>query len=231
MNCVNHLETAATAFCRTCGKALCPECQVSAFGTVVCAEHTPAQAASDPRPYVPPMSSAQSEWGAQPPPPVSDVSPGLAFVLGLIPGVGAIYNAQYAKGLIHVLIIGLLISIMNSNAAGGLEPMFGILIPIFWIYMAFEAYHTAKKRQMRLPVDEFSSIVPLRGGGGFPAGPVILIAAGVVFLLLNLDVIRLYQVVRYWPVFLIVLGVYMLYGRIRQSEDSARAQREANNER
>jgi len=28
----------------------------------------------------------------------------------MIPGVGAVYNGQYAKGLVHVVIVGLLIS-------------------------------------------------------------------------------------------------------------------------
>ena len=46
---------------------------------------------------------------------ISDVSPGLAFVLGLIPGVGAIYNGQYAKGLVHVIIIGLIISMLSNG--------------------------------------------------------------------------------------------------------------------
>ena len=32
-----------------------------------------------------------------------DISPGLAFFLGWIPGVGAIYNGQYAKGLVHAV--------------------------------------------------------------------------------------------------------------------------------
>jgi len=34
----------------------------------------------------------------------ADVSPGLALFLGLIPGVGAIYNGQYAKGMVHAII-------------------------------------------------------------------------------------------------------------------------------
>ena len=49
-------------------------------------------------------------------PPVAPVnnSPGFAFVLGLIPGVGAIYNGQYLKGLVHAIIFGLLISLANA---------------------------------------------------------------------------------------------------------------------
>ena len=50
-------------------------------------------------------------------------------------------------------------------------------------------------------------------------GPILLIALGVIFLLETLDIVRLYQIVRYWPVFLIVLGCYMLYARMRGNDD------------
>ena len=95
--------------------------------------------------------------------PHQDASPGLAFVLGLIPGVGAIYNGQYAKGLVHVIIIGLTISILSNGAARGLEPLLSLLLAGFWFYMAFEAYHTARRRQLGQAVDEFSSLIPMRG--------------------------------------------------------------------
>ncbi len=94
------------------------------------------------------------------------------------------------------------------------HPLFGMLIAVWWFYMAFEAYHTAKKRQMGHPVDEFSSIVPLHRRRGFPAGPVILIAFGVVFLLNTMNLLPFDRIIRYWPVLLIVFGAYMLYERI-----------------
>jgi len=154
---------------------------------------------------------------APPPPgyaPNLSVSPGIAFLLGFIPGVGAIYNGQYAKGLIHVLILGILISVVSSGSANGMEPLLGITISAWFFYMAFEAYHTAKRRQMGEPVDEFSSLIPLRGGGRFPVAPVLFIATGVLFLLINFDLLRFRDVLRYWPVFLIALGVYLLYVRL-----------------
>ena len=211
-------ETPAVAYCRMCGKALAPADQRFSGGIVYCQDHVPV-VAQPPSPYTAPAAART---------PGSDVSPGLAFLLGLIPGVGAIYNAQYAKGLVHLVIFGLLISIVNSNAVDGLEPLFGVMIPGWFFYMAFEAYHTAKKRQMGLPVDEFSSIVPLRKTG-FPVAPVLLIAIGVLFLLSNLDIIRLAHMLRYWPVFLIALGVYMLYARI--SGEPAPPPTEASHER
>ncbi len=201
MNCVTHPGVAAVAFCRNCGKAMCEACRCESQGTVYCAEHCPPPEATAP---------VQTSTAA------ADTSPGLAFLLGLIPGVGAVYNGQYAKGLIHVVIFGLLISIVSSSAARHLEPLFGLLIAIWYFYMPFEAYHTAKKRQQGIAVDEFSSLVPLQQRtGGFPAGPVFLIGLGVLFLLMNLDVIRFAEVVRYWPVLLILLGVFMLIGRLK----------------
>jgi len=199
MNCFKHPDVAAVAFCRTCGRPLCPACQHPVQGTIVCEEHAP-------QPVVTPTPV---------PIPVSGTSPGLAFILGLIPGVGAIYNQQYAKGVVHVVIFGLLISMVSSGAVDGYEPLFGLLIAIWYFYMPFEAYHTASRRQSGQSVDEFSSLVPLKTRhNGLPVGPVVLIGMGVLFLLTNLGYLEFRHIVRYWPVILIVLGAYMLYCRL-----------------
>jgi TM2 domain-containing membrane protein YozV len=217
MNCANHPETPAIAYCRSCGKPLCEACRRSADGIIYCEEHAPMVAAP-PRPAAEP---SYSPYTAPAPPPVAPIpdagtSPGLAFLLGLIPGVGAIYNGQYVKGLVHVIVFGLLISIVsNGDAAGGMEPLFGMMIAVWVFYMAFEAYHTAKKRLIGQPVDEFSSLVSLRGRRSqFPVAPAVLIAVGLLFLLNNLEIIRMREVIRYWPIALIGLGVYMLYERV-----------------
>jgi Domain of unknown function (DUF5668) len=224
MNCVNHADAAAVAYCRACGKALCEACQRTAQGTIFCEEHMPAQSTTgNPQAAYSPYTAPP---GALATPPLCaanlSVSPGLAFLLGFIPGVGAIYNGQYAKGLVHVLILGILISIVSSGAtAGGFEPLFGIMIMVWFAYMAFEAYHTAKRRQLGQPVDEFSSLVPLKGSGRFPVAPVLFIALGVLFLLMNFELLHFRDVIRYWPVFLIALGVYMLYVRLTGQESGS----------
>lgn len=168
-------------------------------------------------------SSGYSQPGFGPVPPQAgavQTSPGLAFLLGLIPGVGAIYNGQYLKGFIHVAILGVLISTVSSgHFRGGLEPFFGLLIAVWYFYMPFEAYHTARKRQSGVAVDEWSSLLP-RGSvaparpGRLPLGPVVLIGLGVLFLLDNLGVLPLSDVLRYWPLILIGLGVSSLYSRL-----------------
>jgi TM2 domain-containing membrane protein YozV len=218
MNCANHPEIPAVSYCRTCGKAMCQACQRVTQGAVYCEEHAlPASAAPGTQP--PPLSDSPYTAAVPPVQPDAGASPGLAFLLGLIPGVGAIYNGQYVKGLIHVVILGVLISIVSSDAAGGFEPLFGMLIGVWVFYMAFEAYHTAKKRQAGQPVDEFSSLIGSHAGPhAFPAGPVVLIAVGILFLLHTLNVIRIGQLLRYWPLGLIALGAYLLYERIGPAE-------------
>jgi len=226
-------------YCRACGKALDAASVRAAHGTIFCAEHAPPPMGASggaaggaagagtagagatgsgftatgagfaDSPYASPYTST-----APPPLPNRDVSPGLAFLLGLIPGVGAVYNGQYGKGLVHVVIVGLLISVLSNNAAEGLEPLLSLMLAAFWAYMAFEAFHTAKRRRLGQPVDEFSSVLPVHGGTNIPAAPVILIALGVVFLLSNLGFLEIRRILRYWPVLLIALGVYMLYVRL-----------------
>jgi hypothetical protein len=228
MNCANHPDAAVSAYCRSCGKPLCTECRHDVNGTVFCSEHASAAAAepqqqtqAPPPPFTapPPPFTAPSS----PPPPrgtpyqhsAGGTSPGLAFILGFIPGVGAIYNGQYAKGLVHAVVFGLLVSILNSGSLHSMEPLFGILLAIWVFYMAFEAHHTARKRRDGEPVDELSSLVNVPAGSGrTPLGPVILIALGGLLLLDTLDLVSFDQVVKFWPILLIAGGAYMLYNRI-----------------
>jgi hypothetical protein len=217
MNCANHPETPVAAYCRTCGKPLCAECKREAQGTIFCEEHvaaapplTPPSAA-----YIPPGDPLAGPAAV---PSNFTASPGLAFVLGLIPGVGAIYNGQYAKGLIHAVVFGILISIVNNRPPHGLEPLIGILIAVWFFYMAFEAYHTARKRRAGERVDEFSSLIDLGNTSSrFPAGALVLIGLGTLLLLDQTDLLPLDRLIRFWPVGLILIGLYMLYARVEGS--------------
>ncbi len=218
MNCANHPEVPATAYCRDCGKPMCPECMRPAFGSVYCADHLPVAAAPPPPPPPPRPSSPYSAPYSAPAPvarPPEDLGahPALALILGFIPGVGAIYNGQYAKGLIHVVVFGLLVSLANSHV-GAFEPLIGLLIAAWVFYMAFEAFHTARSRRLGKQTEEFSSLFDVRPTQGrFPAGALLLIVLGFLLLLDTTDIINMDELERYWPVGLIVLGAYMLYMR------------------
>src|SRR5882757_8998374 len=215
MNCQYHPEVQATAFCRACGKPLCDQCRRDAYGTVYCDEHAPAlgappppNPAGAPPPYSPPYTPpyAPPYAGPVPPPPpghvYANVSPGIALLLGFIPGVGAIYNGQYAKGILHAVIWGVLMSIADSRAMHAAEPLMIITMLAWWAYMALEAYHTARKRRAGEPVDEYSSIVNLRSGRDLPLVAVGLILFGAILLLHTLDLMDFERVARFWPVLL-----------------------------
>jgi hypothetical protein len=233
-------EPRTVGYCRACGKALDETTVRSANGTIYCAEHAPAPRIdeasasqshtalpyhSSASPYSSPYASSahRTSTAAGQPPPLPNGhaasqggSPALAFLLGMIPGVGAIYNGQYAKGLIHVIIVGVMIGILDNNQAGSLEPLFGLMLTGFWFYMAFEAYHTAKRRKLGQPIDEFSGLTPMgERQARLPIGPVVLIAVGILFLLNNLGLLDIHKAARYWPTALIVYGAYLLWVRTR----------------
>ncbi len=141
MNCAVHTDTQAAAFCRTCGKALCENCKRDVLGAIYCEPCIAARLQGNaPAPGQPMAAVPVAVHGAP--------SPGLALLLGFIPGVGAMYNGQFMKAFVHVGIFVLLII-----AADHFGP-FGILIA-FWIgYMAFEAYKTAQAAQLGLPLPD-----------------------------------------------------------------------------
>jgi hypothetical protein len=217
MNCVTHPAVEAAAYCRICGRAMCTECKRDIRGVIYCEPCLERELhATTPPPTIPyTVGAAAAQAG-----PI----PGLALGLGFIPGVGAIYNGQYAKAFVHVVIFGLLISILDSGEAGHFEVVFALLLPAFIFYMASEAYHTAKKRLLGQPVEEWSGVFSNDGpqqtaAGGNVIGPraggaMFLIGLGICILLGNLGYLSLHQVMKFWPLVLIGLGVAMLVGRM-----------------
>lgn len=75
--------------------------------------------------------------------------PGLAFMLGFIPGAGALYNADYRKAFIHIGAFTLLTAVNEQSRGGFIGDLVGPLLFALFVYMPFEAYHSAKKRKSR----------------------------------------------------------------------------------
>jgi len=204
MNCVYHAEVPNVAFCIRCGNALCNECVRNVRGSVYC-ERCLAEAVEG-KPAAPQPPAAKKEL-------VVGTNPGAAFALGLIPGVGAIYNGEFVKAAIHVLIFASLISF----AEVGPQPLIGLMIAAFVFYMPFEAYYTAKKRKLRAeqgieletPIDrlqqQFGDVKDRELWSG-----VVLIVIGGIYLLGNLDVFEMARVARFWPALLVVAGIWLL---------------------
>src|SRR5580698_1464157 len=154
MTCANHPDRENVAFCQNCGKPLCQECTRVVGSAVYCEPCLAAKLAGN----APPPAGGSYAYtgsdggvnytvsGAVPPPAPGEPNPGLAALLGFIPGVGAMYNGQYAKGVVHLIVFAILVSLADEHG------IFGLFIAGWVCYQVIEAYHTAKARRDGTPL-------------------------------------------------------------------------------
>lgn len=216
MKCVVHPETDAVGYCRNCGKAMCSVCVRPVRDMLYC-EDCLANSVGIPGAAAAP-AGAPAGFGTAPvnatvAPPVPGVGPSplLAFFLGFLPGLGAFYNEQFGKGIIHLaLFLFLFIIGVDGAVSGGAEAALWICIAALWIYMPVDAYRTAKARlagqRLDDPLESFSK--------GRPVGPILIIAVGILLLLHNFDWFPWWRIQQFWPVLLIVVGVLMFRNRL-----------------
>jgi B-box zinc finger len=218
MNCANHSDTAAVAFCRTCGKPLCNQCTRDVRGVIYCEACLAArmEGTVPAAGFVPPAQTVYPPSGTAPggrPTLNSGPNPALAGILGAIPfGIGAIYNGQYSKGLTHMFIFVMLI--FGANHGGDLDWVFGIAIPFFILYQIIDAVRTAKAHQLGEPApDPFGLTQMFSTGEKFegtkvPAGAAILIGLGVLFLMHTAGVLEI-GIGLFVSLILILLGIWL----------------------
>ena len=230
------------ALCETCrresqGVSYCEDCSARLFGAApVVAD---VEAGADPLPdealAIRPEESMKPEGvigpetasppvAAAPPAPVSPEeaapandtpSPALAFILGLVPGVGAVYNGQYAKAVLQVVLLGGVFSLIRSRAASGLEPLLIPLVILFFFYLPLDSLRTARRLRRGEGVDEFSGLFSLRDlARSSPVAGIVFIAAGIVILLHSLGYWHIREILPFWPAILIAIGIYMVYERV-----------------
>lgn len=150
----------------------------------------------------------------QPPPPRPPADPFVASaaqkpvraaVCALIPGIGAVYNREYEKAVIHFSIFAGLAYMADTI------PVFGLAAFCFYVFTVIDAYRSAeaivRRGGLAKPQDEQLNL-PLWGG--------ILVLMGVMFLLDNLGAIRLRAAMEFWPLLLIFLGLYLVFGYFRK---------------
>jgi TM2 domain-containing membrane protein YozV len=135
-------------FCQHCGKPLTRE-TVRKIGNAVycepCLEERLAGASGAvPPPENPPVEPVFTGWGNSVN--TGTPNPGLAALLGAIPGVGAMYNGQYAKGIVHLIVFAVLTSLSHDSG------IFGLFVAGWIFYMIIEAHHTARARRDGTPL-------------------------------------------------------------------------------
>ncbi|HKF53619.1 MAG TPA: B-box zinc finger protein [Candidatus Acidoferrales bacterium] len=231
MKCAVHTDVDATGYCRNCGKPLCPQCAREVRGALYCEQclasmmappqGTAAQFATTPVTPIAPPGYVYAPAIAQHGP-----NPGTACALGFIPGLGAVYNGEYIKGLIHVIIFGGIIAILSSNSTPeGLQALLGVFLGVFCCYMPIEAYRTARAKRLGVPVTGFfGETAPPVTAEGVPAGgaptatrnytgALILIVVGILCLLATTGVLDSRWIGNLWPLILVAVGVALLVKR------------------
>ena len=187
---------------------------------------TTAQPAPQPTVQAPPAqagvqaAAASARWGS-----VDRKSPALASFLSMMPGLGQVYVGYYRRGFIHAVIVASIITFLASDI-GPLTPLFALFMAFFWLYNIIDAgrragfynHAMAGGETMDMPSD-FST----PGMGGSILGGLILIGAGAIFLSHTVWDISLTWMEDWWPVALILFGVYLLgkaiFDRAKSAEE------------
>ncbi|MGO9640827.1 MAG: B-box zinc finger protein [Candidatus Acidiferrales bacterium] len=216
MNCAVHPDAEATGYCRNCGKAMCPECIREVRGVRYCEPCLAAMVAH-------PQSRAERDH--------HEHHAWAAFGLGFIPGLGAVYNGEYTKALVHVAIF---IGLVTLDSTGAREPLYGLMTAFFCVYMPIEAFLTARRKA---ELNSSSAPLPVPEAGApsaatesaetapamerprhFPVGAIVLIVIGGAFLLDTLGWLDMDRVLDVgWPVILIAIGGYLMWKRTRRT--------------
>jgi hypothetical protein len=143
-------------------------------------------------------------------PPKSGAAAGI--LSGFFPGIGQIYNGQYGKGVLFLVIfIGLIT--MQPHAG---QPFQALLLAGFYIFQIIEAVQAAKEiNQAALAAEApeaaaapAAPAAPPKSGSIFWGA--VLMAVGTVFLLGNFEIIDYDQIFTYWPAVVIVIGIKMI---------------------
>lgn len=212
MNCAYHLTNRAVVQCSRCTRPLCPACDHRIRGFPYCQDCIVAGVES--------LQHQQARVAAK-----SVVrrksSPFVALLLSLIcPGLGAAYNGQTAKALVHFTIFA---SFFQMAAVTDGTAFFFLGIVGTWLFAAVDAARTAQLIRAGLSPDAESDAIARRLYGNPLAWAVTMMSLGVVFMLHTIFGIQL-PVREFLPVVLVLLGAYMLfdYYRARRHRDPLR---------
>lgn len=222
MKCAVHSDVDATGYCRNCGKPMCGVCSRPVHEVLYCEDclatvmgHPPQQAVSEGAASAVnnPYSSGAAAPGVVLPPPNTQrvgASPVLAFFLGFFPGLGAVYNGEYNKALIHIVLFTAMIFGLTSDAGDGAKVVLSLLLAGFIFYMAIDAMRTARAKALGETISD-----PLEvWSKEWPVGPIILIGIGALFLLNNFHVFDAIRIGEFWPIILIGIGILMFKNRL-----------------
>lgn len=204
MYCSYHPSNPSRAQCASCARRLCTSCDHRIKGYPYCQDCIVLGIETLSRTY----GAGRSRGRAR-----------LAAVLALIPGLGAVYNRQNTKAVVHFVTTVVLFQLSSISA---LEGMFALAGTVFYIYSIIDAYRTAQFVSEGGSAAEDEARFKRRLVGRAPAIGIALICAG---LLSVIQVLRPFglavSLVQILPVALIILGGYLLTSYFKRSKEEA----------
>ncbi len=206
MNCAYHIHNGAVVQCNACGKPLCPACDHRIKGFPYCQDCIVMG--------VDLLRHQQnsSDYGAYL---NKSTSPVIAFLLSVVPGLGAAYNGQTVKALVY---FGVFIGLFQMAILTGGTAIFVFGFLGMWAFAALDAWRTARMIRAGVTPDVAEDILVKRFQGNPKLWGIVLGILGVAFLLQN--VFKLQGIMRgLLPAMLIGLGIYILRGYIFKGKE------------
>lgn len=145
-------------------------------------------------------------------------SPFVATLLSFVPGLGAAYNGQTAKAIVHFAIFASFFQ-MAVLTQGVHFFILGVLGT--WLFAAVDACRTAQLMRAGLTPETEEDVIARRLYGNPFAWGLTLVVIGTLFLLHTLLGVQL-PVRQLLPVFLVGLGAYMLFDYSRRHRSGGR---------
>ena len=148
-------------------------------------------------------------------------SPGFAGVLGIFPfGVGALYNGQYTKALLYLVIFAGLTSMQGH---GG-QPFVGLLLAGFIVFQFFDNIQSARAVNAaalgEVPAGAAAQPLPEIASSGSIFWGIVLIVLGVVLIMANFEVISYDALFDFWPIAVIVVGLKLVVDSVARTKKS-----------
>lgn len=134
------------------------------------------------------------------------------FLSFFVPGLGAAYNGQTSKAIVHFAIFASFfqMAVVTDGVTFFVLGIFGS-----WLFAAVDACRTAQLMRAGLAPDAEEDAIARQLYGNPVAWGVTLLALGGVFLAHTLIGVQ-FPVRRTLPVALVILGAYMLYDYLRR---------------
>jgi hypothetical protein len=145
-------------------------------------------------------------------------SPFIATLLSFVPGLGAAYNGQTSKAIVHFAIFA---SFFQMAVLTQGVPFFILGVLATWLFAAVDACRTAQLMRSGLAADTEDDVITRRLYGNPLAWGTTLVIIGTLFLLHTLLRVNL-PIKELLPVALVALGAYMLFDYIRRGKGSDR---------